>query len=264
MIKYTFMANGQNQPKTPELNTGPKTYNETVHISVGKEILAGSVTAVSDVRDSESKLPGALLLPGYKRNRDQDFPDELTGAMTAACEGVILKIDLLGQGESSGELGDMTLLDHKNAALAARTYMINEWNVDPKRWGVMGTSLGGGIAGLLKQHTSHLLMQGFSDFPQEMIYLPRKDYSRPDFEAWRRRSDPSDLGLAAWEIKLYPEGVTIIESRYDEMVPRSLGRLAMSFARSGVYHFLEAGHTIDSEEERSQFKKLAVDWASSL
>lgn len=92
-------------------------------------------------------FPGIVICHGFTSSKDKStqvsMAEDLSRAGFAA-----LRIDLYGSGESAGKLEDMTVTKQVKDLLGALDFMEKHPSVDGKRLGVVGSSLGGMVAGL--------------------------------------------------------------------------------------------------------------------
>jgi uncharacterized protein len=96
---------------------------------------------------SDTPVPAVLLLHGFASQKDEvgDMYKRLAAALAERGIGS-LRIDFRGWGESAGEMTESTVSGQVEDAAAAYTYLSGLDTVDPQRIGLVGFSLGGGIA----------------------------------------------------------------------------------------------------------------------
>ncbi len=128
----------------------PKTCEEkAVSIRMKKGFLAGTYT-VPYRKAPKQGWPGVLLCHGFTGNRmEAHFMFVKTSRQLAAHGIASLRFDFQGSGESTGQFEDMSILTEVADALAAWEYLLNRPETDPNRQGIVGLSLGGGVASLL-------------------------------------------------------------------------------------------------------------------
>jgi pimeloyl-ACP methyl ester carboxylesterase len=112
--------------------------------------LDGGIVATLNMPDHAAPVPAVLMLHGFGSSRDEVGGMYKRAATALAMKGIAsLRIDFLGFGDSAGDSGDITVDGQLDQAKAAFAYLSANNEVDPKRMGVLGFSLGGGVATLL-------------------------------------------------------------------------------------------------------------------
>ncbi len=97
--------------------------------------------------DGPGRFPAVLMLHGFGSQRHEVGDMYRREAQALADLGIAsLRIDFLGGGESAGNFEDTTIGGQAADAAAALAYLRSLDFVDPARVGVLGFSLGGGIA----------------------------------------------------------------------------------------------------------------------
>ncbi len=133
---------------------------------------------------STNKSPGVLLLHGFAGSKDE-VGDIYKRLATQLCkEGIgSLRIAYRGWGESKGRMQDITLQSEiVDADIAAQFLMQLDW-VDPKRIGILGFSMGGGIAMITtQQYPTHFksmaTWSSVGDFKQDfLLVLGQKNFN---------------------------------------------------------------------------------------
>ncbi|WP_246660164.1 alpha/beta fold hydrolase [Rhizobium sp. FKL33] len=112
--------------------------------------LEGRIVATLNMPDHAAPVPAVLMLHGFGSSRDEVGSLYKRTATALAMKGIAsLRIDFLGFGESAGDSGDITVNGQLDQAKDAFAFLATYPDVDPKRLGVLGFSLGGGVATLL-------------------------------------------------------------------------------------------------------------------
>lgn len=112
--------------------------------------LEGGIVATLNMPDHAAPVPAVLMLHGFGSSRDEVGNLYKRTATALAMKGIAsLRIDFLGFGESAGDSGDITVNGQLDQAKDAFAFLATYPDVDPKRLGVLGFSLGGGVATLL-------------------------------------------------------------------------------------------------------------------
>ncbi len=96
---------------------------------------------------TSGRVPAVLMLHGFASSKDEVGGMYKRLAASLAAHGVAsLRIDFRGWGESSGDMADSTIGGHVADAEAAYAFLASVGFVDVARMGVMGFSMGGGVA----------------------------------------------------------------------------------------------------------------------
>jgi uncharacterized protein len=109
--------------------------------------LDNGIVGTLAIPDKAKDAPAVLLLHGFASSRDEvgDMYKNLAGSL--AKEGVAsLRIDFRGWGESAGDMQDSTIHGMVDDTQTAYNFLAKQDFVDAKRIGVVGFSLGGGVA----------------------------------------------------------------------------------------------------------------------
>lgn len=109
--------------------------------------LAQGIQGIVVEPQAEGQVPAVLLLHGFASQKDEvgDMYKRLAAAL--GTQGIAsLRIDFRGWGESAGQMAESSIQGQIEDAAAAYQYLTQLKFVDPARIGVVGFSLGGGIA----------------------------------------------------------------------------------------------------------------------
>ncbi len=118
------------------------TYSESmIELDSG---VVGTVTLPS----VNGKVPVVLMLHGFASQKDEvgDMYKRLAAKLATEKGIASLRIDFLGWGESAGDMADSTIQSQVDDAESAYAYLLSQDNFDASQIGVLGFSLGGGIA----------------------------------------------------------------------------------------------------------------------
>lgn len=112
--------------------------------------LDGGIAATLNLPDGATKAPAVLMLHGFGSSRDEVGGLYAREAAALADKGIAsLRIDFAGFGKSDGDTGSTTVDGQLADAETALAALAATSGVDKSRVGVLGFSLGGGVAMLL-------------------------------------------------------------------------------------------------------------------
>jgi pimeloyl-ACP methyl ester carboxylesterase len=112
--------------------------------------LERGLAATLNVPDGATAAPAVLMLHGFGSSRNEVGDLYAREAAALAAKGVAsLRLDFAGFGKSDGDTGLTTVDGQLADAETALTYLGTVANIDHAKTGVLGFSLGGGIAILL-------------------------------------------------------------------------------------------------------------------
>jgi uncharacterized protein len=112
--------------------------------------LDDGISATLYIPDQTGPVPAVLMLHGFASSKDEVGKMYAREAKALAEKGVAsLRIDFPGFGESEGDPGSITIDQELDAAKMAFDALRKTEGIDPDRIGVLGFSLGGGIATVL-------------------------------------------------------------------------------------------------------------------
>jgi len=109
--------------------------------------LDNGVVGILALPESDGPVPAVLMLHGFGSHKDEvgDMYKRLAAELSE--RGIAsLRIDFRGWGESAGDMVDSTVGGMVEDATAAYQYLSGLDTVDPQQIGMIGFSLGGGIA----------------------------------------------------------------------------------------------------------------------
>lgn len=147
-----------------------------VAASAGENVvtLEGGIAGTLNLPDGASDAPAVLMLHGFGSSRDEVGSMYAREAEALAKEGIAsLRIDFRGFGKSDGDTGATTIDGQLADAKVAAAFLAKQDGIDPKRLGVLGFSLGGGVATLLaagepERMKSLVTWSSVGDFAKDM------------------------------------------------------------------------------------------------
>jgi pimeloyl-ACP methyl ester carboxylesterase len=112
--------------------------------------LDGGISATLYIPDQSGPVPAVLMLHGFASSKDEVGDMYAREAKALAEKGIAsLRIDFAGFGKSAGDPGNTTVDSQLDNAKMALDVLRKTDGIDPARVGVLGFSLGGGIATLI-------------------------------------------------------------------------------------------------------------------
>jgi uncharacterized protein len=119
----------------------------TMQVDESAVTLDSGVVGTLLLPESDTPVPAVLMLHGFASQKDEvgDMYKRLAAALAERGIGS-LRIDFRGWGESAGDMVDSTVSGQVEDAAEAYAYLSGLDSVDPQRIGLIGFSLGGGIA----------------------------------------------------------------------------------------------------------------------
>ena len=132
----------------------------------------------------DAPVPAVLMLHGFGSHKDEvgNLYQRLAAAL--GNHGIAsLRIDFRGWGESGGKMEESSVQTQVDDAATAYAYLKNLSFVDPARIGVVGFSLGGGIAVVSAAHhpewyASMVTWSSVGDFKPDFIDLGQENFDR--------------------------------------------------------------------------------------
>ena len=117
--------------------------------------LDGGISATLYMPDQSAPVPAVLMLHGFASSKDEVGKMYAREAKALAEKGIAsLRIDFAGFGESDGDPGSLTIDGELDNAKMALDALRKTDGIDPDRVGVLGFSLGGGLATLVAANDS--------------------------------------------------------------------------------------------------------------
>ena len=137
--------------------------------------LENGIVGTLNLPDGTGKVPAVLMLHGFAGSRDEVASIYKREADTLAAKGIgSMRIDFRGFGESNGNAEDLTVDSQLQDALSGLAFLKGNQRVDAARLGVLGFSLGGGIAILAADRESATVKSlvtwsSVGDFHKDMV-----------------------------------------------------------------------------------------------
>jgi len=138
-------------------------------------ILNDGIAATLAFPDGGTLVPAVLMLHGFGSSRDEVGGLYAQQAAALEAQGIAsLRIDFQGFGKSDGDTGASTIDQQLENAITGLDALMSTQGVDPDRIGLMGFSLGGGVAMLIAQSEaitikSMVTWSSVGDFEVDMV-----------------------------------------------------------------------------------------------
>lgn len=117
--------------------------------------LDGGISATLYIPDQTGPVPAVLMLHGFASSKDEVGNMYAREAKALAEKGIAsLRIDFAGFGKSEGDPGNTTIDGQLDNARMALDVLRKTDGIDPDRIGVLGFSLGAGVATILAANDS--------------------------------------------------------------------------------------------------------------
>lgn len=214
--------------------------------------LAGSLV----LPDSEKPATAVIFLHGGGQSSKERFKD--WQFFFAENNIASLAIDFTGVGESEGRFEEGSLNQRLKDAQAAVLFLEKELDLDERRLGVVGTSMGA--------HVAIRLLDKYPKMGALFLYAPAA-YSaeaenkllNEEFSQAVRRSESWQDSPVFKILENYAGGLMVVYSQSDETIPRALQESYLSLARAkggqtfllqGVGHQLLSPQTSFAEKAR--------------
>lgn len=147
--------------------------------------LEGGLSATLYMPDHTAPVPAVLMLHGFGSSKDEVGGLYAREAAALAEKGIAsLRIDFAGFGKSEGDTGNTTIDGQLDNARTALEVLKKTDGIDPARIGILGFSLGGGIATLVagddaKDVKSLVTWSSVGDFQNDFLAeLGQKAFDR--------------------------------------------------------------------------------------
>ena len=110
-------------------------------------VLDGGLDATINIPDGSWMAPGVVMLHGFGSQKDEVGNMYAREAKQLADRGIAsIRFSFRGYGKSDGDTGSATVDTMIEDALVATDYLAAQPEIDASRLGVLGFSLGGGVA----------------------------------------------------------------------------------------------------------------------
>lgn len=254
--------------------------NMEVPVVFGRE--GHRLVGIMHIADSREKRPGVILFHGFTGNKIEPHRIFVKIGRKLASSGInVLRFDFYGSGDSEGEFIEMTFTGEVEDAFTAVDFLKQQAYIDPYRIGILGLSMGGGIASYVAGSRSDIKSVVLLSAVSSLVSLA--DRIRTQYPEDKLRSDGFvdylgwQLGVRFIEelpnispvdkIKNFSGPVLIIHGSKDELVPVDAAytyhnALKERNAETKLLVLEGADHTFNSVIWEKQVIDNVLDWFS--
>lgn len=247
-----------------------------VIFKVARQQLVGMLHIPQGLR---RRVPGVVLFHGFTGNKVEAHRLFVKMARALAGAGVVaLRFDFRGSGDSSGDFSRMTISQELEDARAALKFLRAQREVNPRRIGVIGFSMGGLIAAEILGENKNI-RTGVLWAPVADLKFQIAEKLTPEARCQLRELGCVDYGGFAVgeaffsDIKHDPlkaiartsAAVLVVHGANDETVPVSFADAYEKTLRKGKKTFLKhiikgADHTFASLAWETELMAVTLDW----
>jgi len=221
----------------------------------------------------KGKVPAILLIPGFNGSKSARKFVKL-GRILAQNDLASLRFDFSGCGDSEGEFKNLCLGQEVKDLKSAYQFLIKQPNIDKKRVGFLGHSLGALIACLFqkKNPVAKTLILVAPALDQKS--LMKIWYTLREIKEWRKKgyldTPKGRIGIQYFnEAKDYTPIVSqikistlIIQGKRDEDVPLKFSKKIIKFlkGRKKLTIIEEADHDFESYQSFNKLARHSLAW----
>lgn len=233
-----------------------------ISIQTDHGTLAGTLFPAIDSSDS---TPGALLIHGWKSDRDSVsvVAETLSKKNGITC----LAIDLPGHGNSEGDTARLSRKDFLESVVTSYDFLAEQENIEAQNIGVHGASFGGYLASLLtaERNLAWMALRVPADYPDEGFQEPRvKTASDPDTNAWRQNARSTEESAALRAVHAFNGPILIVEAENDAVIPQQtvLNYKHAADPNNVTYTVMEnAPHSFSGRPDlKEEFARIMSEW----
>lgn len=216
--------------------------------------------------------PGIIMCHGFTGHKAEAHRLFVSAAREFCQKGlVVLRFDFRGSGDSAGEFRDMTVSGEIADAAAALDYLASRPEVEVKRLGVLGLSLGGCVAACLagrEPRVGGLVLWAplaHPETPFERLGPEFGDKQVLDFSGWglgRRFLEDLPNIHPLEEVRRYTGPALVVHGEKDEAVPVAAAEeFAAALGKESKLHIVKgADHVFSSLAWQSEAIGLSGDF----
>jgi hypothetical protein len=221
---------------------------------------------------ARTPAPGVIMCHGFTGHKAEAHRLFVSAARDFAQHGLVaLRFDFRGSGDSEGEFREVTVSGEIADAAAALGYLASRPEVDAKRMGVLGLSLGGCVAACLvgrEDRAKALVLWAAVAHPERLFERLKPEFGDQDaidFGGWGLgRGFLEDLPSIhpLEEVRRYSGPSLVVHGEKDEAVPAAdASEFAAALGEASRLHIVKsADHVFSSLPWQSEAIAVSRDF----
>jgi esterase/lipase len=211
---------------------------------------------------TKEKLPAVIFFHGMTSSKEKYVPI----AETIAKEGIVgLALSLRGHGKSEGNFNKLTVSDLVNDGLTAYDFLISQPNIDEKRIGICGVSVGAAVASLVcaQRNVKSLAMRVPATYSDELMNMTLSQLMVNEEKIFKNMRDVSNTP-AVKAISNFSGSLLVITSENDHIIPAEISDgyylKAKRVRKKEKFEIKGATHNLTNENWKKQFTEEIIRW----
>lgn len=227
-----------------------------ISFAVGDGTVSGTVFTPEN---ATGKCPAVLFIHGWSSN-ESGYAKRAEPLVKLGY--VCLTFDLLGHGNSTGNLETVTLNENISATVAAYDFLASQENVDKDKISVVGTSYGGYLASVLasKRKIGSIVLRVPAIYTDD--YSSKAKDSMQSMRLAKEGEGPRN-NIALNSISAFRNRILLITAEHDQVIPHRIIELIIKTAKpESLKHVVIKGadHQFSNPEWQEEFIALLIEW----